>query len=1455
MGIIKKPYEISLWEDILIFVVTRADGIIEEYENSIPETAIGTVTAQYYKERKICTIGSDTMDTPIRATQPKLVSKINGENILTFNMYSHYYEEEAEEYFENPFINLLINERKVKLRYGAIGNKDTKWYDLIIKNIQENSETKTYSYTAKDLYVNELSKSGFNLEFAADLENNMGNIETLAERVLEESDWQLKSSNTILKQTVEEPLYLIQLNQDIYANDMENEDNTISLKTGDFIYAFYSNIINEQSFVQFLYAEKYEKDDNYIITNSPNWFIENVTYNSEGKPVFAASMSISEDTRGARLVRKSKTFYDSTIDKYVNVYNDGEKEVYGYTETEYTSPATVQSYITNPNSYDSYTGWEIGGAKVNESVIFPQLEVVSVPDVRDVLAEDIISGNVEFTSCLKFNTTNNNQVLYNSGIIDHRHNINGFTKGEKYVFRARYGKEDQKGQYGAKTLIDTDVDLTLTVGKYQLVNGEYQLTNDIYFTGTIQSTATNSATSHKYVIVECLKSLSYSEMIKMSNTLGLFIKASSIGTIYIEDIQFFPYVNSGENYPLLPNEISDSEINTIYYYYIPNKSYKSIEDVIYIYKGNEPAGFAEVYNGEGYEKIRSITASESNRFNLIQELCEIFECWPNFEIEHNQETGEILLDENYRQKKWVSFHEYIGKDNYAGFKYGINLKSIQRTVESESIVSKMIVKNNSNEFATDGFCSIARADESPNGENFILDFSYYIQQGLLDMSEITNDLYLEINGYLGYYKKLKRFNQKRDKYIEEQSGLLTDISQYQASLQTYTLSVQEADKQLRDKLAFVKSLTGYTFEELMNNKANEWWNNDQLVSTVSSIGRLKTIIANHQKLANNAELNLKKAQNRSEELKRILTSKEKSDSEERLLIEKEKLHLAFYKKYSRFLQEGSWISEDYIDDNLYFFDAQSTLHTSSQPKVTYNISVLELSRLEGYENFTFALGDKTTIEDTEFFGWVWKNGIQTPYQEEIVVTELSIMFDSPEQNQIKVKNYKTQFEDLFQRMAATTQSVEYSTGQYQKVSGIIETDGTINITTLQNSIANNALTIQNAKDQSVIWDETGITTTSTSNPAEVVRIVSGGVFLSVDGGITWNTGITGKGINASYITSGQMNVEEVNILNGSFPSFRWDNTGISAYEFSLNENTGEVSNFNYSKFVRIDQYGLYGINGYSNFNSAVRDKDGLIGEDKIWKHSNFALTWKGFQIKSSHIEGGFVSITSDNDFQVMNSKGKEQVKIGLLYRDGGEDGKTPIYGLQLRDNEQKLVMEHASDGKVWIRDELKVGAGLSSVTIGYLEDTKSKSYKNTIDFDGVSDDKIHQVINANNKFMVYEDGSMKATDGEFTGIIYATGGKIGNLDITSLEESSYQVAIESDTGTVFKNGIGIKILTARLYKGKDEITEGITGYQWYRFDVILEGENKQTLEVEATDLDPSSDNATYSCAITYGATN
>ena len=197
MAIIKKPYEISLWKDILTF--KYSDGYTSE---EVDEEGHGSIIAQYYKERKICTIGSDTMDTPIRAVAGKLVTKVNGENTLTFNMYSHYYDEEADDFFVNPFVGLLINERKVKLRYGELGAEDTKWYDLVIKNIQENSETKTFTYTAKDLFINELSKSGFNLELNAELENNIGNIHQLTETVLEDSDWEYKDSGIVWCPTV-----------------------------------------------------------------------------------------------------------------------------------------------------------------------------------------------------------------------------------------------------------------------------------------------------------------------------------------------------------------------------------------------------------------------------------------------------------------------------------------------------------------------------------------------------------------------------------------------------------------------------------------------------------------------------------------------------------------------------------------------------------------------------------------------------------------------------------------------------------------------------------------------------------------------------------------------------------------------------------------------------------------------------------------------------------------------------------------------------------------------------------------------------------------------------------------------------------------------------------------------------------------------------------------------------
>lgn len=1378
-NILRKPYEISLWDDDLTF----------EYEDGYVgigkiEEGHGGVTAQYYKERKICIIGSNTMDTPIRATAGKLVSNVNGSNTLTFNMYSKYYDDDNEAFYDNPFLKLLVNERKVKLRYGALGSDDCKWYDFIIKDIKENSENKTFSYTCKDLFINELSKTGFNIVLDTELENNMGNIVYLAETILEESDWRLGEENDVIIQSKEEPLYEIQLKSMITATDMRDPTKQFNISAFDKIYAFYSVIANEEPYFQFLYVDgEYEIDDDHVITNSANYFINGVEY-EDGMPSFASSMEISSIYRGDKLIRQAITKFDSTIDKYVNVYERDDVTYYGYVQTDYVTPTAVSTYITQGEGFTSFSGWETGGYWTNDTKTkteYPALDLVGMPDPRDVNMEDW-ADVTNHRSFLRFKRTNSEQKLFNSGFADHRSQIKSLAPGDKFVIRAKISEAKTINSAGRPTEMKDTVQggqIRVRVAEYTLDHGKYTIDESkVYFNGYFISKQDGWFYLSKNKWIETTVSKSYTDLINAR--VGIFFETPLNTDIYFENVQFFRYVEYEK--PIGDEETIEyvitmaepggelfSEARDKYIYYIPNEQYTSIDDMIPVYEGyvDDPS-YVKQYNENQFEKVRSITAKESNRFNMIQDLCETFECWAKFEIEHNPQTGEILLDEEHRQKKWITFHEYIGKDNYAGFRYGVNLKSISRTLNSDGIVSKIVVKNNANEFAPNGFCSIARAQENPTGENFILNFDYYIQQGLLGFSEVSNDLYLDKNGYIGYYKQLKKLNSAREARIDLQAQLLLDIAQYEANYQTYKVSVESAQEELRNTEQAIEKQTGSTLAALKDDPNNSWWDDNDLLAKVNKVAQLNSLIRQHTELRDKEYLldedglpiggRLYLAEQQYAEIDEYIKD---------LASKKTALNLRFYKKYSRFIQEGSWISEDYVDENLYYLDAESTLFTSSQPKVTYTINVLELSQLEGYENYRFALGDKTYIEDTEFFGWVWsEDGIRTPYHEEIVISEFTIELDAPEKNTFKVQNFKTQFEDLFQRITATTQSVEYHTGEYARATGAIQSDGTISAETLQNSLTNNAIRLENARDQSVSWDESGITTVSLTKPNEIVRIVSGGVFVSNDGGITWSTGITGAGMNANFLTAGQINTSQVNIMSGSFPSFRWDAKGLNAFAFSLNAE-GKPYGFNTAKFVRFDQYGIYGINGNTGFEPK--------NEQDIWDNAKYALTWKGFMLKN---DDGSVRITSTDDIQVLAGN-MERIKIGRI--------DTDVYGIRISNAQGATVMETDDSGELWLKNRLRVGTNkTSTVEIGYLDAVRA-------------DTDVHEVIHAGNgdqEFVVYEDGKMVAQGAEFHGTIYATGGQIGNLtvgevegavgDMNSVIEATRKLDISSKLGYNFK---------------------------------------------------------------------
>ena len=98
-NLMKMPHEISLWDDIL--TVVDSDG--NEYSGLVSLEGI-TVATQYYKEKKLCVISSDKMESPAFAVEPALTRKTDGTSTLTFSVYAKYWDEESGEFVNNPFV-------------------------------------------------------------------------------------------------------------------------------------------------------------------------------------------------------------------------------------------------------------------------------------------------------------------------------------------------------------------------------------------------------------------------------------------------------------------------------------------------------------------------------------------------------------------------------------------------------------------------------------------------------------------------------------------------------------------------------------------------------------------------------------------------------------------------------------------------------------------------------------------------------------------------------------------------------------------------------------------------------------------------------------------------------------------------------------------------------------------------------------------------------------------------------------------------------------------------------------------------------------------------------------------------------------------------------------------------------------------------------------------------------
>lgn len=601
-------------------------------------------------------------------------------------------------------------------------------------------------------------------------------------------------------------------------------------------------------------------------------------------------------------------------------------------------------------------------------------------------------------------------------------------------------------------------------------------------------------------------------------------------------------------------------------------------------------------------KIRTLNGEKSNRFNLTQELSKVFEVYPVYYINH-EENGKIKTDDNNKMIKNVFYITEKGMENKLGFRYEKNLSDISRTLTSNEIVTKLYVEDVDSELSKTGLCSIKTAEDNPSKDSYIIDFSYYTMKGLLDENMVKADLYGIGKNDLGYLKQLGYYNEKYDElsnkiinlqdesFTELQANIevnLTGIETAQQEMNKINKTLQkyaqpkngqkESDTYKSYKIKYEEQRNillgliestfmtdGYYYsipkEGTSDNQVNKQGNAQEVLGMIDTLGGFKEFKKNY--LDTFKYKNYGIMGQYTEEYSQIQKWKKERA---KYLKDINRISLEFYQKYEPYLKEGTWSDSNYLSDNAYYLGAKEVAKQGAIPKVTYNISVVDLAVLD--DDYTFNIADTTYIEDIETFGINPKTGL--PNRLKVIISSITYDLDIPSQNSIEIQNYTSQFEDLFQQVTASVQSLSFNENIYKRSSNFTATQN-VSGESLQGGLSDNKLTLLETNEKNIELDCIGQRGSDINNHNNKYKLTGEGLYFSNNGGQTWNVGVTPKGINADYINVGTLDASKIQIVDGNYLYFLWDKSGITAYR-EPKATSSEKAYF--SDFAKFNKYGL-----------------------------------------------------------------------------------------------------------------------------------------------------------------------------------------------------------------------------------------------------------------------------------------
>lgn len=195
------------------------------------------------------------------------------------------------------------------------------------------------------------------------------------------------------------------------------------------------------------------------------------------------------------------------------------------------------------------------------------------------------------------------------------------------------------------------------------------------------------------------------------------------------------------------------------------------------------------------EKARIVSVSNSNVYNATQTIAETFGIYCRYEYSY---------DENYHitGRKCVFYNKALNDRNPFDITYQYNTSSIQRTMDSTDLKTKLYVNPIEDSNSLNGEINIAQVDANKTREDYIFNFDY-----LREIGGITEDQYKEVPKY---EQKLHLYNLQLEEIsnsIAEKQVLLTQISAEKVVAQN---AIKEAQEQVDEAEAMLRAILGET---------------------------------------------------------------------------------------------------------------------------------------------------------------------------------------------------------------------------------------------------------------------------------------------------------------------------------------------------------------------------------------------------------------------------------------------------------------------------------------------------------------------------------------------------------------------------------------------------------------------------------------------------------------------